>query len=126
MQIDHPEIFSYQPMSLLDYLISCDQIDGDMNMAYSLAEDGRISNQVLVLSMDPYGECNDRHIEYEGKKYIWGMDTYTMQDVVRSFRKLFPDRDESEVVVAAHYYIINDAFILPKYWESFVEGQKYR
>ncbi|WP_157946977.1 hypothetical protein [Thalassobius sp. I31.1] len=125
MQIDHPKIFSYRPMSFMEYLTSCEQIDGDDLLAFHIEDSGHIANDVLVVKADPYRECDDRYLEYNDKKHIWGVDTFTMQDVVRSFRKLFPDGKDQDVLIAAHYYIINDAFILPKYWDDFVQGRPF-
>jgi hypothetical protein len=115
MQIDDPTLIDYKVDTFGNYMSKVETLDGDLILAYSFNENLVPKNKILVLETDPYGENDDDYLFFEGDQYIWEIDTFTMQGVKRNFQELFGPANPHDLVVAAFYYIRNDAFIMPEY-----------
>lgn len=118
MQIDDPTILDYTVDTFENYMSKVETLDGDCLLAYSLNKNLVPKDKILVLKIDPYGENDDDYLFFEGNKYVWEIDTFTMQGVKRSFVETFGHEKPHDLIVAAFYYIRNDAFIRPEYWNE--------
>ena len=118
MQIDDPTIIDYKVDTFENYMSKVETLDGDLLLAYSFNENHVPKSKILVLKTDPYGENDDEYLYFEGDQYIWDIDTFTMQGVKRNFKELFGHANPHDLVVAAFYYIRNNAFIRPEYWNE--------
>ncbi|KCV80953.1 hypothetical protein ATO10_14919 [Actibacterium atlanticum] len=110
MRISDPTVISFTEMTLADLMASVETYDGDFLLAFTVNDDGTISDDVLVLETDTYSEVDDEYLEFKGRNYTWDVDLYTLQSI-KNFAKHYEHSPSRETLVKdAKYYLEFDAF----------------
>jgi hypothetical protein len=111
LDINDPTVISYERVQLPDAIENADARDGDLLLAYSVAPDGNLSPNALILTIDPYGENDDEFLFFDGRAFVWEMDFHTLRDGKRSVTTQRDNYSKDDLVRALKHYIDTDAFI---------------
>ncbi|MFK7945240.1 MAG: hypothetical protein AB8B85_20320 [Paracoccaceae bacterium] len=110
MRIDDSIVMSYEKVCLPYLMVNLDRWSIDHYLAFICDEKNKISDNVIVLEIDPYGDCDDDFLDFEGRLYNWELSLQSVASVRNNYIGQFGRDNREELAAAMRYFIEFDAY----------------